>query len=326
MRNRIHGSYLSRCATAILLVGLFAVGGCARDKASDSDLPLVIGTTTIVTDVASRVAGDAVEVRSLLPAGADPHGYDLTPADLRVLSDADVLLFNGLGLEANLLQSLQGAGFDIETVEVSRTLKSRRMNRGDGQDHHDHGHDGHGHQHGNVDPHVWFDPNNILRWVDVIETELVQLDTSRASTFHANASAYRDSLHALDRWIRELVQQVPSHQRVLVSDHRLFGYFAEEYGFEVAGAVQPGFSSMASASARATAELESTIREQGIRTILVGHTVNPMLAERIAKDTGARVVRLYTGSLSKPEGPASTYIEYMRYNVRNMVEGLNATQ
>ncbi|MBD3166534.1 zinc ABC transporter substrate-binding protein [bacterium] len=308
-------SFPARLMVAILLFGILS--GCAREKTASSEAVQVIATTTILADVASEVGGKTADVHALLPVGADPHGYELTSDDLRRLTRADLLLINGLGLEQNLSGTMKSAGMDLPLVVTSRSIKTRTMKLDDGHGHaSSERHVDHAHNHGKSDPHVWFNPNNVLHWVDVIETELVRHDSSHADIYRRNAEVYRDSLRALDRWIRATVSQIPEERRVIVSDHKLFGYFADEYGFKVVGSVVPGFSSLASPSARAVAKLETTIAEAGVRAILVGQTVNPVLAERIAEDTGAEVVRVYTGSLSSPEEPAATYLDYMRYNVR----------
>jgi manganese/iron transport system substrate-binding protein len=107
-----------------------------------------------------------------------------------------------------------------------------------------------------------------------------------------------------------------------VTDHATFGYFADRYGFEMVGTVIPGYSTLSKPSAQALAELQDVIRELGVRAVFVGNTVNPGLAERTAQDTGVQIVFLYTGSLSDSGGPASSYIEFMRYNVTQIVQAL----
>ncbi len=295
-------------ALGVLLV-LF--GGCAKQKPSGKDELTLVATTTIAADVVSVVAGR--EIPALLPVGADPHSFEPTPADMRRVADADMVFINGLGLEHsldNLLEAAEGSG---KLVSLSQTLtpRTRELER--------HGHD---HGHHKVDPHVWLDPNNIASWVEVIETTLTEADPSNAATCQENAADYRDSLTALDEWIRAKTAAIPLEHRRLVADHRLLGYFAERYGFEFVGSIFQGVSTLAEPSARELAALEDRIRDMDVPVIFVGMTVNPNLAQRIADDTGTRLVPLYTGSLSDSDGPAGTYLDFMRFNVRAMVEGL----
>jgi len=141
--------------------------------------------------------------------------------------------------------------------------------------------------------------------------------------FLERAAGYRAELEELDSWIVEQVEKIPEEKRRLVTDHAAFGYFAERYGFEQVGTVFPGFSTLSDPSAREIAELEDKIRSLSVPAIFVGTTVNPSLTERIASDTGTKVVSLYTGSLSGPDGPAKSYIEMMRYDVTKIVEALS---
>ena len=134
--------------------------------------------------------------------------------------------------------------------------------------------------------------------------------------------AYRQELIDLDQWILEQVAQIPEANRELVTDHQLFIYFANRYGFEQIGAIVPGYSTLSEPSAQELAQLEDAIRELGVRAIFVGNTVNPALAQRVANDTGTKLVFLYTGSLTEATGPAPTYLDYMRFNVQAIVEAL----
>jgi ABC-type Zn uptake system ZnuABC Zn-binding protein ZnuA len=148
------------------------------------------------------------------------------------------------------------------------------------------------------------------------------MDPDNEETYRRNASAYQKELAELDRWIEAQVAQVPPEQRKLVTDHETLNYFAQRYGFETVGAVIPGFSTLAEASAQELAALEDTIRSLGVKAIFLDSTVNPTLAERVAQDTGTRLVRVYSGSLSEAGGEAGTYVDYMRYNTNAIVSAL----
>ncbi len=266
----------------------------------------VVATTTIVGDVVRAVGGDAIALTVLLPPGVDPHTFEPTPQDVAAVADAAVVFANGAGLERFLEPLLQNAGGHARLVTVSEGIALRRLG-------------GSAHE---VDPHVWFDPLNVMVWVRNIARALRTLDPAHAEVYAANARRYEDELRKLDAWIRDQVARVPPEQRKLVTDHAVFGYFAQRYGFEQVGAIVPGGSSAAEPSAQALVALEETIREQKVRAIFVGKTVNPSLAQRIAEDTGVRIVFLYTGSLSAPGGPADTYLKLMRYDVTAIVKAL----
>jgi ABC-type Zn uptake system ZnuABC Zn-binding protein ZnuA len=271
----------------------------------------VVATTSIVADVVQNVGGDLIDLATLLPLGADPHAFEPTPQDAAAVAGAHVVFANGAGLEVFLENLLASAGEGVAVVSVSSGIEL--LDLGAGHDEH---------QHEGADPHVWFDPNNVIVWTHNVEHALSALDPANAGAYKANAEAYAAELKALDGWIQEQVAQVPEGNRKLVTDHASFGYFARRYGFEQVGAVFPGYSTLAEPSAQELAALEEAIRTHGVKAVFVGLSVNPTLAERVAEDTGTQVVFLYTGSLSEPGGPAGDYIAFMKYNVAAIVEAL----
>jgi ABC-type Zn uptake system ZnuABC Zn-binding protein ZnuA len=178
------------------------------------------------------------------------------------------------------------------------------------------------HEHETLDPHVWFSPANVVIWTRNIAQALGTLDPAHREAYTANAAAYAKSLNELDAWIEAEVEKVPPERRNLVTDHMALSYFADRYGFEMVGTVVKGFSSAAEPSAQEVARLEEEVRKHQVPAIFVGLTVNPKLAQRIAEDTGIRLVPLYTGSLSASGGEADTYLKFMRYDVTAIVRAL----
>ena len=140
------------------------------------------------------------------------------------------------------------------------------------------------------------------QWVENVEHVLSELDPENAETYAANAEGYRSELEALEVELAAIVAELPQEKRKMVTDHDSFGYFADEYDFEIIGTVMPSFSTMASPSAAQLAQLHDQIESQAIKAIFVGTTVNPDVAQAIADDTGVRIVALYTGSLSEAGG------------------------
>ncbi|MCU0520464.1 MAG: metal ABC transporter substrate-binding protein [Anaerolineae bacterium] len=282
------------------------------------DEPLrVVATTSIVADVVRNVGGDAIALTQLMPLGADPHAFESTPQDAGVISDAHVVFINGVGLEVFMDRLLASAGGNTPVVTVSDGIRLLAFAGEHADDEaladEDHGED---------DPHVWFDPNNVKVWVANIESALSELDPDRATTYRENAQAYLAELDALDGWIREAVTVIPEDRRGLVIDHSVFTYFAHAYGFEQVGTITTGGSTLSQPSAREMAALQEAIVDHGVRAIFVSTTVNPRMAEQLARDTGIQVVPIYTGSLSDASGPAGTYLAFMRYDVGRIVEAL----
>lgn len=267
----------------------------------------VLCTTSIVGDVVKQIAGEDIDVLVLLGPDTDPHSFQLRPQDLVALQRADLVFVNGLDLEAGLSNILES--IDDHVVSLSADLPGLLAADDEGD-------------HGTYDPHVWFDPTLVSAWVDVIGDQLSQLVPSLESQFKTRAATYQRELAELNMWIQSILEEIPADRRLLITDHHVYGYFARRYGFEQVGTVFPGLSTLSEPSARELAELVSTIESLAIPAIFVGTTVNPSLAEQIASDTGTRIVFMYTGALSDPNGPAGTYIDFMRYTANAILEGL----
>ncbi len=181
----------------------------------------------------------------------------------------------------------------------------------------------HEHAHGACDPHVWMEPHNVMYWTMLIRDTLIELDPANAETYTANAATYLEELDTLAHdFIAPMVESVPEENRVLVTNHDAFGYFAARAEFEIVGTIIPSSSTLAEASTADIANIIDLIREENILAIFAETTVSDDLAQQIADETGTQVYVLYSGSLSDADGPASTYIDYIRYNVTTIVEAL----
>lgn len=288
------------------------LSACTQGSQAGTGKLGVLATTTIVGDVIRQVGGDRIIVDTLLPVGVDPHTFQPNPQDIAKVAEAQVIFANGAGLEEFLEPLLQNAGENVEVVDVSsgiQLLQAGGQLAGE-------------EQHTGGDPHTWFDPLNVITWTQNIEKKLSELDPDNAQTYAANSQKYQSALHDLDAWIQEQVAQIPEGNRKLVSDHTSLTYFAARYGFEQVGAIIPGYSTLAQPSAQELAALEDAIRGLGVKAVLVEKNINPALAQQVAQDTGVLLVPLYNGSLSEGDGPAATYIEFMKYNVGEIVRAL----
>ena len=276
----------------------------------------VVATTNIVGDVVGQVGGDRIELTTLMDVGQDPHTYVPTPADTAAIHDADVVFASGVDLEANLDEMFSSAGGDAVQVHISHGLELLGSETGRAE-----AHDEDGHRYGGDDPHVWFNVQNVIQWVNNLEHTLSALDPDSAEVYEENAQAYIHQLEELDAWVMEQVAQVPEANRKLVTNHPALGYFADRYGLEQVGAVYP-ISPSAEPSARDIAALEDAIRAYGVPAVFVETTVNPNLAELVAQDTGVKLVPLYTGSLGEPGSGAESYILLIRFDVNAIVDAL----
>jgi len=297
-----------------VLLSLVAVACNQQTTAVNDGQIQVLATTSIVADVVSRVGREYVQVEVLLPLGVDPHSFTPTPHDIARLADAELIFANGLGLEEFLIPAIQSAGAAVRVVEVSAQIDILAASETE--------HDGEAGVDPVGDPHTWMDPNNIKLWTDVIAASLTEIDPTHSEKYQENAREYQNELSELDIWIREQVGQIPPDQREMVTDHLVFGYFADEYGFTQVGAIISSFSTLSETSAQDLAQLEDTISRLGVKAIFIGWSTNSNLADRIAEDTGIQVVRLYTNSLTEAGGEADNYQDFMRYNVIAITEAL----
>jgi len=299
--------------TSLVLLALLAV--CS----SPTFCLQIVCTTTIVGDVVSQVAGETHELIVLLSSDADPHAFEPTAADLVAIARADVVFLNGATLEAELDSILENASGDVVSLSDELALRHIDPSEHGRSESPQHSHDE------SIDPHVWFDPTYVSVWVDRIASVLAAQDPLHEAAYRTRADNYQSSLTELDTWIRSQVADLPPEHRTLVTDHAMFGYFASRYGFDQVGTVFPGLSSLSEPSARELATLEQTILALDVPALFVGTTVNRVLAEQVATDTGTRIVTLYTGALSSQDGPAGSYLDLMRYNVIAIVEALSRT-
>jgi len=312
----------------ILLLLLHALNGCGQDTQSPpsdgDDLLNVVATTSIVADVTSEIGGDLISLSVLLPPESDPHSYEPVPQDLGVLQSAQLVLRNGLGFEAALDPFLDNLTDGTVVQTVSDGISPRRIQSNDSElSHADTGgsETGDGYD---VDPHVWFDPTNIIIWTENIEEALSLLDPDNGATYAENAVIYRQKLMELDAWIADRVSRIPVDRRLLVTDHDTLGYFAAHYDFEVIGTIIPSTSTLAEPSAQGLAQLSDEINESGIPAVFVGPQVNSSLAEQIAAETGAKIVILHTASLGVPENGKISYLDFMKFNTNLIVDALSA--
>jgi ABC-type Zn uptake system ZnuABC Zn-binding protein ZnuA len=314
-----------------LLCGLFWLSACVNPDAGlgetvSSDgtdrLPLlaavplqpdeklrVVASTTLIADAVTRIGGNVIELTVLLPPGADPHGYQPPPDDLRAISDAHLVFVNGLGLEESLASILYDA--KAKTVSVNVGVETIAFGDREDAEHRD-----------GPNPHTWWSIRAVERWIQNIAAALAAVDSAHQAQYEANAATYRTELEKLRVELENRMVQLPPAQRKLATDHATLAYFARDFGFQVVGLVVPSLSTLAEPSAQHLAELQDRIRMEGVRTIFVGSTVNPRLAEQLALDLGIRVLSIFTDSLSAVDGPTPNYIEFMRYNSNVIINGL----
>jgi ABC-type Zn uptake system ZnuABC Zn-binding protein ZnuA len=294
---------------SLLLAAAILLAAC-EPKASPapSSAPVIVASTSILADIARNVAGDRLEVASLLPLGADPHEFQSTPAGVQRIAGSRAIVINGLDYEGFIQPLLESAGGEHRIITASEGLPLLKMDGGTGG--------------GAPDPHMWLDPARVIGYVENIRDGLAELDPEGAAIYEANAQATINRLRELDSWISQQVETIPSGRRLLVTNHEALGYFADHYGFSVIGTIIPSVSTAAGTSARELVAVIDGIKAAGAPAIFVGRLENADLARQISAETGAVVVDdLYLESLTDGP-PAATYLDMMRHNVQRIVDAL----
>ena len=292
------------------LLIVFSLAACSTPKTPQTGFNIV-ASTTMVGDVVSQIGGKHIQLTVLYPVGADPHTYEPRPQDVAAIANAQIIFLNGLELEHSL-QPVIDANATGKVVMVSDGVDVLPFS----------GSEATSQSQATSDPHTWMDPNLVKVWVNNIETALSALDPANAEEYATNAKSYLAQLTDLDAWIQTEVAQIPADNRKLVTDHENMGYFIHRYNFKLIGLVVDSLSTGASPSAQDLARLEDLIRQQGVKAIFIGSTINPNLTDQVASDTGTKVITINTESLGEKGSDTATYIQFMQKLVTTIVDGL----
>lgn len=287
----------------IPVILLFAACG----EQSENEKPVVVATTTIIADIADQLAGDKLDVRTIMPVGGDPHIYQPVPGDARLISNADLVLLNGLQLDVWIEQLVENARGDRPYVRVTEGIEPLR----DPENHED------------PDPHVWFDVSQMNKMVDNIIDAFIQLDPDEEEFYREQSQTYKSELEELHQWVKERISTVPKERRVLITSHDAFQYFGKAYDVEVIGLI--GISTEARAQTRDMTRIIEIVRDRNLPAVFVESSVNPRMIEQISSETGARIGgELFSDSVGPPDHEGGTYTGMIRYNVNTFVEAMSA--
>ena len=301
MRARLR--YLS--AAAGLAVTVIPLAAFPATALADERIK-VVTTFTVIADLARNVAGDLADVESVTRPGAEIHGYQPTPRDLVRARDADLILWNGLNLEAWFERFFAGMG-DIPAVTVSEGIEPIGISGGEYA--------------GKPNPHAWMGLDTAMIYVDNIRDALAEADPANAAAYAANAEAYKQRIRETIEPLREIVASIPEDRRWLVSCEGAFSYLARDFAMKEAylwpiNADETGTPQQV----RAVIDL---VRENEVPAVFCESTVNNDPAEQVARETGARFGGvLYVDSLSEADGPVPTYLDLLRVTTTTIVNGL----
>jgi zinc/manganese transport system substrate-binding protein len=312
----------------LALAGLFAVAMLPSLGAAAQEKPKVVASFSILGDLVQKVGGDRVEVVTLVGPDGDAHVFQPSPNDARNVAGAKLVVVNGLGFEGWIDRLVKASGYSGPVATVSAGVAPREM-----EEEGEHGHDAHRHgkpgehagapDHGDIDPHAWQSVANAKLYVRNIRDALIAADPDGRSAYEANAAAYTAQLDALEAEVKAAVAKIPPGGRRLITTHDAFGYFGAAYGLEFLAA--QGVSTDAEASAKDVAELIRQIRKEKVRAVFLENVTDRRLMQRIAKESRAKIGgTLYSDALSPPDGPAGTYLDMMRHNIREIGTALTS--
>ena len=304
-------SLTQRCVLRLAAITLVLIGplsGCQRSSTtSEADArPRVLTTFTVLGDLAGTVAGDRLQVDSIVRPGAEIHGYQPTPSDIERASGADLIVENGLGLELWARRFTAAAG-DVPSVTLTDGIEPLMIS----EDVYS----------GKPNPHAWMSPQRAMTYVDRLVEAFTRLDPEGASTFEANAQAYKKQLRQLDDELREILETIPDQRRLLVSCEGALSYLASDYGLDEAYLWPVNAESQV--TPKRMARLISTVKDRQVPAVFCESTVNDQPQREVAAASGARFGgTFYVDSLSAPDGPAPTLLDLLRHNVELIRQGL----
>jgi zinc/manganese transport system substrate-binding protein len=292
----------TRILVLLLAVFLAASGAAAHAEKKFN----VVASFSILGDLTKNVGGDRIEVTTLVGPNGDTHVYEPTPADAKAVAGADLVVVNGLGFEGWMDRLIQTSGYKGSVVVASKGVKPRKMTAEETTEP--------GAARLVTDPHAWQDLHNGQLYVRNIAEGLAELDRAGASVYEANAKAYTARLAELDRWVKKEFSAIPRPKRRMITTHDAFGYFGAAYGVTILS--PEGFSTESEASAGDIARLIQQIRKEKITAVFIENISDPRLMQQVAKESGVTLGgTLYSDALSKPDGPAPTYLEMFKNNV-----------
>jgi manganese/zinc/iron transport system substrate-binding protein len=298
----------------LVLLAATLLSSCASPTEASGKLRIV---TTIgqIANAAEIIGGEYVEVTPLMGAGVDPHLYVASEGDVTTLQDADVILYNGLFLEAQMNDILEQISEYKLAVPVAEAIPAERLLASPiYPDEHD--------------PHVWFDVQLWMIVVGAVRDALIEADPAHAAQFTDNAAAYLGELDDLDAYVRSQSERLPAEQRTLITAHDAFNYFGRAYDFDVLGL--QGISTQSEASTADVQELARVIVDRQVPAIFVESSVPVRNVEALQEAVGAldhEVViggQLFSDAMGSPSTPEGTYIGMVRYNIDTIVGALLA--
>ncbi len=302
----------------ISIIALFILVSACKPKVETTDKSAeeklkVVTTTGMLYDAIINIAGDKVEAEALMQPGVDPHLYKATQGDLNKLTEADLIVYNGLHLEGKMGEVFEKVARLKPTLPAAESIDHTQLRKLDGDlDLHD--------------PHVWFDASLWKEVVKAISLKLIELRPQHQLEFETNTKLYLEQLDELHNWAKIEIATIPKDQRIMITAHDAFGYFGAAYDIEVKGL--QGISTLSDFGLKDVAELVNLIISRNIKSIFIETSVSPKAIEAVAagcQQKGHQVSiggKLYSDAMGEQGTTEGTYIGMFRGNVNTIVSGL----
>ncbi|WP_367392455.1 zinc ABC transporter substrate-binding protein [Lewinella sp. LCG006] len=291
---------LRRLIFLVLLCAGWTLNGQTEDRL------LVVASASMFADMAEVIGGNLIDVKMIVPVGGDPHIYEPTPSDVQLVTQADLVLRNGLTFEGWIDELVVNSGF---TGQITTITKGINVIESDLHEN-------------SSDPHAWMSARNGLIYIQNIRDALVTLAPEYEAEFNFNYQIYRQQLEDLDQEIEEILSAIPRHKRILITSHDAFRYFGRRYGVQVEAVL--GTSTDADVQTSDIRRLTRVLQESEVPALFIESTINPKLLKVLAKDNNVIIGgSLYADSLGEKDGPAGTYLDMLRHNAHTIAEGLS---
>lgn len=268
----------------------------------------VIASFSILGDMTQHIAGNDIDLKTLVGPNSDAHVYEPTPADAKAVANADLVIINGLGFEGWLMRLIESSDYKGPVIIATQGITPLSF-----------------HSEGMAeDPHAWQSLPNSRIYVANILAGLLKADPTHADDYRARAERYLMQINALDSWVRRQFATIPIAERKAITSHDAFQYFAKTYGVTFLAPL--GMSTESEASAADIAHLIDQIRADHIHALFMENIADPRLIRQLETDGGAVIGgTLYSDALSPPGGPAATYLDMFRHNVTELTNAMRRT-
>jgi len=304
---------MKKIAFLAILSAMLLINACSKKSETELSAPMIVTTTGLVGDLVQNIAGNSYQVNSLMGPGVDPHLYKASHGDIKKLSDADIIFYNGLHLEGKMTEILEKMGRSKNVVALSSGIDEKYFKPlEDAKDAHD--------------PHLWFDVSLWLKTIPVIQNKLSEIFPQDKAVFEKNARLADSTLTNLHQWVKDEVAKVPQDRRIMITAHDAFGYFGKAYNIRVHGL--QGISTVAEYGVNDVNRMVDLILEKKIRAVFVETSIPKRSIEAVVAGVNARNGNitiggsLYSDAMGTAGSGAETYIGMVKTNVLTIVEAL----